>query len=177
MMKNTIKKLFVLSMILGAAALASAQAGDVATQRIINEVHHQLALLPYYNVFDNLAYKVEGSKVTLLGQVTQPELKSSAGNVVKKIEGVQTVDNQIEVLPLSPDDDNIRRETYRAIYSRPQLEQYQMRAVPPIHIIVKNGAITLEGVVSTEADKDVAGITAKTVPGAFGVTNNLRVEK
>ena len=134
-------------------------------------------MLPYYGVFDNLAYRVDGSKVTLFGQVTRPTLKSDAERVVKKIEGVETVDNEIEVLPLSPNDDQIRRATYRKIYANPALQRYQMGAVPPIHIIVKNGNITLVGVVDSETDKNLAGIAANGVPGAFKVTNDLAVGK
>lgn len=134
-------------------------------------------MLPYYSVFDNLQYKVEGDKVTLLGQVTRPTLKSDAGNAVKSIEGVSTVDNQIEVLPLSPMDDQIRRAEYRAIYSASGLFQYAQQAVPPIHIIVRNGHVTLEGVVAREADKNLAGVRANGVPNVFSVTNNLVVEK
>ena len=113
-------------------------------------------MLPYYGVFDNLAYRVDGSMVTLIGQVTRPTLKSDAENVVKKVEGVEKVVNNIEVLPLSPNDDRIRLAVYRAIYSQASLEQYSMRAVPPIHIIVKNGNVTLEGAVSNQGDKDLA---------------------
>ncbi|HEY3740653.1 MAG TPA: BON domain-containing protein [Bryobacteraceae bacterium] len=146
-------------------------------EKIIKEVRHELVMLPYYNVFDNLAYRVDGSKVTLFGQVVRPTLKSDAEHAVKRIEGVTSVDNQIEVLPLSPNDQQIRMATYRAIYSRPQLQRYQLGAVPPIHIIVKNGNVTLEGVVDNEGDKTVAGIAAQGVPGSFKVTNNLQVQK
>jgi hyperosmotically inducible protein len=153
---------------------AQKHAGDLSwTER---EVRHQLVLLPYYSVFDNLEFKVEGSKVILMGQVVRPTLKSDAENVVKKVEGVDTVVNNIEVLPLSPADDDIRRAEFRAIYSTPQLERYSLQAVPPIHIIVKNGHVTLEGVVASQADKDIANIKANGVPGVFSVTNNLRVE-
>jgi len=146
--------------------------------RIYKEVRHELVMLPYYGVFDNLAYKVDlDGTVTLLGQVSRPTLKSDAGNVVKRIEGVTKVVNNIEVLPLSPSDDRIRRAAYRAIYGDSVLSQYQLRAVPPIHIIVKNGTITLEGVVAREMDKNVAGIQANGVHGAFAVTNNLVVEE
>lgn len=144
---------------------------------LTREVRHQLVLLPFYSVFDNLEYKVEGYKVTLLGQVTRPSLKDDAAAVVKKIEGVEQVDNQIEVLRVSPNDDRIRRAEFRAIYSQAPLERYALQAVPPIHIIVKNGHVTLEGVVANEADKNIANITANGVPGVFSVTNNLRVEK
>lgn len=145
--------------------------------KITKEVRHELVMLPYYGVFDNLAYRVDGTKVTLFGQVTQPTLKSDAERAVKRIEGVQNVDNEIEVLPLSPNDDQIRRAAYRQIYSKPPLQRYQMGAVPPIHIIVKNGNITLIGVVDSEADKNMAGIAANGVPGSFKVTNELVVGK
>jgi len=148
-------------------------AADVA-----KEVRHELVMLPYYGVFDNLAYRVDGSKVTLFGVVTQPTLKADAENAVKKIEGVTAVDNEIEVLPLSSMDDNIRRNVYRAIYSRPGFERYQFGAVSPIHIIVKNGNVSLEGFVGSEMDKDIAGIAANGVGGVFGmVKNNLIVQK
>ena len=169
-----IKKLFIPSMIVFAAILV-AQTSERATERITKEVRHELVMLPYYDVFDNLAYRVEGPKVTLLGQVTRPMLKSDAENVVKKIEGVETVDNQIEVLPLSPNDDRVRLAAYRAIFSRAPLQRYQLSAVPPIHIIVSNGNITLEGVVANAGDKNMAGLAAHGVHGAFSVSNNLRV--
>ena len=143
---------------------------------LTKEVRHELVTLPYYGVFDNLAYRVDGSKVTLFGQVRDPKLKSDAEKAVKSIEGVSAVDNQIEVMPLSPTDDQTRMAVYRAIYSKPSLQRYQMGAVPPIHIIVKNGDVTLEGVVANEMDKDVAGIAANGVSGVHKVTNNLRTD-
>lgn len=161
------------------AALLFAQADNSNskdTQRITKEVHHELMMLPYYGVFDNLAYKVNGSTVTLLGQVTRPTLKSDAGNVVKNIEGVTKVNNDIEVLPLSPMDDRIRIAEYHAIYRQPGLEQYALRAVPTIHIIVKNGHVTLVGAVGNKGDKERAGIVANTVPGVFSVKNDLVVD-
>jgi len=154
-------------------ALAASAAG---TGRIEREVRHELVMLPYYGVFDNLAFSVNGSVVTLIGQVTRPTLKDDAGNVVKRIEGVSKVDNQIEVLPLSPADDRIRLTEYRTIYGTTGLDRYALQAVPPIHIIVKNGQVTLVGVVATKADKDLAGLRANTVSGVFSVTNNLAVE-
>ncbi len=133
--------------------------------RIMKEVRHELVMLPYYGVFDNLAYKVDADgTVTLFGQVVNPVLKSDAERAVKRIEGVEKVVNNIEVLPLSPNDDRIRRAAYRAIYGNSVLSQYQLRAVPPIHIIVKNGNITLEGVVAREMDKNLANIQANGVP-------------
>jgi hyperosmotically inducible periplasmic protein len=158
-------------------ALASFCAAQPSQDKIVKEVRHELVMLPYYGVFDNLAYRVDGTKVTLFGQVTQPTLKSDAERTVKRIEGVQSVDNEIEVLPLSPNDDQIRRAAYRQIYSQPGLQRYQMGAVPPIHIIVKNGNITLVGVVDSETDKNMANIAANGVPGAFKVTNDLVVGK
>lgn len=152
-----------------------ADTGAMGEQRITREVRHELVMLPYYGVFDNLAYRVDGDTVTLLGSVTRPTLKSDAENVVKNIEGVERVVNQIQVLPLSPNDDRIRIAAYRAIYGQTGLDRYALQAVPPIHIIVNNGNITLEGVVSTEMDKNLAEIQAKGVSGAFSVTNNLRV--
>ena len=148
-----------------------------ADKNIAKEVRHELVMLPYYSVFDNLAYRVDGSKVTLFGQVTRPTLKSDAENVVKKVEGVTSVDNEIEVLPVSPNDDQIRRAVYRAIFSRPNLDRYAMGAIPSIHIIVKNGNVTLVGVVDNDADRNVAGIAANGVPGVFKVTNELQVQR
>ena len=126
-------------------------------------------------MFDNLGYKIEGSKVTLVGQVVRPTLKSDAENVVKRVEGVSSVDNQIEVLPVSPMDDQIRRAVYRAIYGDAGLSRYGFQAVPSIHIIVKNGNVTLEGVTDSEADKNLANMRANGVPNVFSVKNNLVV--
>jgi hyperosmotically inducible periplasmic protein len=139
------------------------------------EVRHQLLLLPYYSVFDNLLFKVEGDKVTLLGQVVRPTLKSDAESAVKGIEAVASVDNQIEVLPVSPMDDQLRRSVYRAIYGDTGLSKYGWSALPSIHIIVKNGHVTLEGVVDSESDKNLANLRANGVPNVFSVTNNLSV--
>ncbi len=145
--------------------------------RVEREVRHELVMLPYYGVFDNLAFKVDGSTVTLLGQVTRPTTKSDAEGVVKQIEGVERVVNEIQVLPLSPMDDRIRIAVYRAIFSTSGLDRYAMQAVPPIHIIVNNGQVTLEGVVANEGDKNLANLKANGVSGVFGVTNHLRVER
>ena len=146
--------------------------------RIVREVRHELVTLPYYGVFDNLAYKVDpDGTLTLMGQVVNPTLKSDAERALKRIEGVEKVVNNIEVLPTSPNDDRIRLAVYRAIYGHPALNLYQLRAVPPIHIIVKNGNVTLEGVVARQMDKQIAEMQAKSVPGVFSVTDNLRVEE
>jgi hyperosmotically inducible protein len=146
-------------------------------ERIVKEVRHELLMLPYFGVFDNIAFKVEGYNVTLLGQVVRPSLKSDAENVVKHIEGVEKVDNQIEVLPPSPMDDRIRQRLFRAIYQYSALQKYELGVQKPIRIIVKNGHVTLEGVVDNDADKNLAGIRANGVSGTFSVINNLQVVK
>ena len=148
-----------------------------AVERIQKEVRHELVMLPLLNVFDNLAYKVDGFNVTLSGQVTKPSVKSDAEAAVKRIEGVEKVDNQIEVLPPSPMDDRLRLSLYRAIYGYPPMQRYAMPVMKPIRIIVKGGRVTLEGVVDSEADKNIAGIRANGVRGIFSVTNNLVVAK
>jgi hyperosmotically inducible periplasmic protein len=148
-----------------------------AVERIQKEVRHELLMLPYFGVFDNLAYRVSGYNVTLMGQVTRPTLKSDAEKAVKGIEGVEHVDNQIEVLPVSPMDDNLRLRLYRAIYGYAPLEKYALGVQKPIRIIVKEGHVTLEGVVDNEADKNMAGIRANGVSDVFSVTNNLQVTK
>lgn len=146
-----------------------------SAQRIQKEVRHELAMLPYVTVFDNLAFRVEGEKVILLGQVTKPSIKSDAEKAVKSVEGVEQVDNKIEVLPPSPLDDRLRLALYHAIYGFGPLEKYGMGVNRSIRIIVKGGHVTLEGIVDNQADKDSAGIRANGVSGVFSVTNNLQV--
>ena len=146
-------------------------------QKLANKVRHELVMLPYYDVYDNLYFRIDGRTVTLLGQTPNASTKSSAGNVVKHIEGVDKVINNIELLPPSPADERIRRAAYRAIYSYGPLFKYSHAPVPPIHIIVKNGNVTLEGVVARSMDKQIAGVQANSVSGVFGVTNNLVVEQ
>ncbi len=158
------------------AAQVPAQRGAAAQARLDKEVRHVLVTLPFYSVFDNLAFKVDEDHVTLLGQTVTPTLKSDAGKAVKSIEGVASVDNKIEVLPPSPSDDQIRRAEFRAIYSAPGMEKYAIQAVPPIHIIVKGGHVTLVGVVADQMDKILAETRAKSVPGTFSVADELRVE-
>jgi len=186
-MKRSLLAVLAVQLIFSMVALASPAIQDnqptgtlnqKGLDRIYKEVRHELVMLPYYGVFDNLSYKVDpDGTVTLIGQVSRPTLQSDAENVVKRIEGVERVVNNIEVLPTSMNDDRIRRAAYRAIYGNSVLSQYQLRAVPPIHIIVKNGHITLEGVVARAMDKQIAGVQANSVPGAFSVTNNLVVEE
>jgi hyperosmotically inducible protein len=146
-----------------------------AEERIAREVRHELLMLPYYGVFDNIAFRVNGYNVTLLGQVVRPSLKSDAENAIKHIEGVEKVDNRIEVLPPSPTDDRLRLALFHAIYGDPALEKYALGVQKPIRIIVNNGHVTLEGVVDSDGDKNIAGLRANGVPGIFSVNNNLQV--
>jgi hyperosmotically inducible periplasmic protein len=173
------KSVVVLVVLLSLATLGLAQDRDQPSaksqERITREVRHELLMLPYFGVFDYLAYKVDGSTVMLLGQVVRPSLKSDAENAVKRIEGVEKVDNQVEVLPPSSMDDGLRIRLYREIYGYPALEKYALGVQKPIRIIVKSGRVTLEGVVDNETDKNLAGLRANSVPGIFSVTNNLQV--
>jgi hyperosmotically inducible protein len=171
-------KPIAIGLMLAVCVLAQDQrsVADRARMRIEREVRHELVMLPYYSVFDNLSFQVDGTTVRLFGQVTRPTLKEDAARALKEIEGVEKIDNQIEVLPNSANDDRIRLATYRAVYGQEALNRYAIQAVPPIHIIVKNGNLTLEGVVGSQGDKDIAGIQANGVSGVFSMTNNLRVE-
>jgi osmotically-inducible protein OsmY len=143
----------------------------------IRKIRKELVTLPFYGVFDNLAFRYEEGVVTLYGQVSRPTLKKDAARVVERVSGVDQVINRIEVLPLSNFDDRIRVAIYRAIYHQPGLDRLSFQAVPPIHIIVKNGNVTLEGVVANKGDATRAFIAANGVPGVFSVKNNLRIEK
>jgi hyperosmotically inducible protein len=176
-------KLPILLSVLALATLGATQDAQrdqptpKSEDRIIKAVRHQLLMLPRVGPFDYLAFKVDGFNVTLLGQVVNPVNKSDAEYAVKHIEGVEKVDDQIEVLPPSPMDSGIRRSVYRAIYRYPALERYALGVQKPIRIIVKGGHVTLEGVVDSEGDKNIAGIRANGVPNVFSVDNNLQVVK
>jgi hyperosmotically inducible periplasmic protein len=183
MLRNRVRfGLIVLTVLLTATVISTvigspaASQETKANQNLIREVRHQLLLLPYYTVFDNLAFKVDGDHVTLEGQVTNPTLKHDAEAAVKSIEGVSSVTNNIEVLPPSPMDDQLRRALYRAIYGDAVLSKYGWSALPSIHIIVKSGHVALEGVVDSETDKNLAGLRANGVPNVFEVKNNLVVK-
>ena len=155
-----------------------AQEKDARTRRVEYEVQHELLMLPYYGVFDMLAFKVEpGGTVRLLGQVVRPTLKEDAERRVKGVSGVEKVINEIEILPVSPGDERIRVAIARNIYRTESLERYGFQVNPPIHIIVKNGRVALEGVVDNEGDRTIAGMKAREVGGVFEVKNNLRVER
>jgi hyperosmotically inducible protein len=177
-MKSNWMSLVLLSFALAPTMIAQTEYGQSVSPseaRIQKEVRHELLMLPYFGVFDYIAFQVKGDTVILQGEVTRPTLKSDAENVVKHIEGVQQVINNIEVLPPSPMDDQLRLALYRAIYGYPALEKYALGVQKPIRIIVKNGRVTLEGVVDSETDKNFVTVRANSVPGIFSVTNNLRV--
>jgi hyperosmotically inducible periplasmic protein len=167
--------IIVLCACFGSEIQAATQQSEPRPTDLTREVRHQLLLLPYYSVFDNLGFRIEGSKVVLVGQVVRPTLKSDAEAAAKSVEGVSSVQNDIEVLPPAPMDDQIRRATFRAIYGDSAMTKYGFQAVPSIHIIVKGGHVTLEGVVDSEGDKNLANLRANGVANVFSVTNNLRV--
>ena len=146
-----------------------------APKPLEEQVRHELLMLPFIGVFDNLSFQVSGDKVTLMGEVTRPVLKSDAENVVKLVPGVASVENEIKVLPLSTFDDQIRWRELRAIYGNSVLSRYSQGVIPSIRIIVSNGHVSLEGIVDRQMDKNIAGIVANGVPGVFSVTNNLQV--
>lgn len=175
-MTGMLKRLSLATAVLALAAPLTMLAADRYKGDVPREVRHELVMLPYYSIFDDLAFRVDGSTVTLFGAVTRPTLKSDAENVAKRVEGVTRVVNNIEVLPLSPMDDRIRLATYRAIYGFGPLNRYALGALPPIHIIVKNGHVTLTGIVANDADRNMANIRANGVPGVFSVENELKVE-
>jgi hyperosmotically inducible periplasmic protein len=180
MRRTLLMTFFVAVLAVPLSPLMSAQQRPIparAEERIQAAVRHEILMLPYYNVFDDISFKVEGYNVTLMGAVTQPTLKRQAANVVKQIEGVQNVDNQIEVLPLSPMDNQLRLRLFRAIYGYTALQRYDLSVQKPIRIIVKNGHVSLEGVVDSQADKNLVGLRANGVSGVFSVKNNLRVVK
>lgn len=164
--------------LLGLVTIA-ARPQDPANSReekgLTREVYHQLELLPRLSVFDNIGFAVNGNSVTLSGEVTQPVKKSDAESAVKSVEGVGNVQDNIKVLPLSPNDERLRQQEFKAIYSFPSLQKYAWYSVQSIHIIVDNGHVTLEGMVDNEADKDAANVRANSVPGVFSVTNKLQV--
>lgn len=145
------------------------------TQRVQKQVTHEILMLPYYGVFDVIGFKVEGYNVTLFGHVAHATLKSDAEHAIKKIEGVEKINNQIEILPVSLMDDRLRHQIFRAIYSYGPLQRYGVGSNRPIHIIVENGHVTLEGVVDSTGDRNLVNIRANQVPGVFSVTNNLEV--
>ncbi|HEY6467310.1 MAG TPA: BON domain-containing protein [Candidatus Acidoferrales bacterium] len=170
---------YLLPLALLGLVTVAARPQDAANSReeksLTREVYHQLELLPRLSVFDNIGFSVSGNTVTLTGEVTQPVKKSDAESAVKGVEGVSNIQNNIKVLPLSPNDEHLRQAEFKAIYSFPSLQKYAWYSVQSIHIIVENGHVTLEGMVDNQSDKDAANVRANSVPGVFSVTNNLKV--
>lgn len=169
-------KIVSIVFILLAACGASSAQSTKGRMRLERLIHHELVMLPYYGVFDRLSYSVDGSTVKLMGDVTRPSLKSSAENVIKDIEGIDKIVNEINVLPLSPMDDQLRMALYRAIYGHTALNRYALQAVPSIHIIVDKGNVILDGVAANSTDSNIANIQANSVSGVFSVKNQLRIE-
>jgi hyperosmotically inducible protein len=169
--------LSIVFIVLGASSVA-AQEKDARTKRLEYEVQRELLMLTNYGIFDHLAFQVQaGGTIRLLGQVTRPTLKRDAEAQLKDVRGVEQVVNDIEVLPVSPGDDRIRVAIARNIYRTEALERYGFQSQPSIHIIVKNGRVTLEGAVDNAGDKTIAGMKAREVGGVFEVTNNLVVAR
>ena len=183
-MKGEVMKKFFAGMLIALITIAAAVTPIVANPnkaaedaaRTVSKIRKELVTLPFYGVFDNLAFKYEEGVVTLYGQVSRPTLKKDAARVVERVAGVDQVINKVEVLPLSSFDDRIRLAVYRAIYRQPGIDRLSIQAVPPIHIIVKNGNVTLEGVAPNKGDAARAFIAANGVSGVFSVKNNLRIE-
>jgi hyperosmotically inducible protein len=161
------------------AETISAQVSDnarIENAKMSREIRKEILSLPYYGVFDAIGYQIKGDTVVLSGQTVRPLTKREAEAYVRDVAGVRNVVNNIEVLPLSPNDDRIRVRVYRSIADRGGLYRYLLGTNPAIRIIVKNGRVTLEGFVASEADRNLANIAAKSVPGTFGITNNLQIE-
>ena len=170
------KKMIGVALALVVAVAAPGAMGDKKPRSLGDQIRRELVMLPYYSVFDWLGYELKGNQVTLVGQVARPSLRSDAESAVKDVEGVGSVVNNIEVLPNSPNDDRIRRAVFLTLYAENSpLFRYGVGAVDSIHIIVKNGNVTLVGTVNTEMDKNIAGIRTNSVAGVFSVTNNLTV--
>jgi hyperosmotically inducible protein len=158
------------------AAAPTARDQEAFTPQMMKKVRSELVTLPFYGVFDNLAFQINGNVVTLSGQVTRPTTRKDAERRVSKIAGVERVVNNIEVLPLSSFDDSIRVRTYRAVFRTSSLYRYALGANPSIHIVVNRGRVTLEGVVANKTDRQLAYMAASGVSGVFAVRNNLRVQ-
>jgi hyperosmotically inducible periplasmic protein len=169
----------VAALLLGAgmAVAGSAPSLPQSDEAIAKEVRHEIVMYPRYTIFDNVSFRVNQGSVELLGAVTQPYKKSDLGKTIEGLRGVTEVKNDLEVLPLSDMDNRLRMQLAHAIYRDPALSTLGFQALPPIHIIVDNGHVTLEGVVNTQLQKQVAGMRASSTGLSFGpVVNNLRVE-
>ena len=176
-MKHTIQQILFVAGAILLPIQAAVPTTTSAEERIAKSIRKELLTMPFLTIFDNLSYRIDGDTVHLYGQVIRPTLKSDAANRVARLEGIARVDNQIEILPLSPFDDRLRLAVARAVYGQSALNRYALGANPSIRIIVKNGNVTLEGVVNDTGARNIANIQANGVFGVFSVTNNLRVEK
>jgi hyperosmotically inducible protein len=156
---------------------SQAKMPEKPSDALARSVHHQIQVLPFYSVFDNIEFRVEGNRVTLTGQVLRTTLKASAEAAVKDLEGVGTVSNQIEVLPFSESDDGLRGDIYRVLFENDALKRYAVETVPSIHIIVKNGNVLLEGWVENDFDKKLAGTLSGTVSNTKSLQNHLVVKQ
>jgi len=170
---------------LGTAAISAAhppasqsqtKAPDKQSDALAKSVHHQIQVLPFYSVFDNIESRVDGNRVTLTGQVLRNTLKNHAEAAVKNLEGVSAVSNQIEVLPASPSDDDLRTAIYRALFEDNVLKKYAAETVPPIHIMVKDGNVVLVGTVHDDSDRKLAGNLASQVPNSKSLQNHLAIK-
>ena len=152
-------------------------ADDVTPRQMLDKARHQVVVYYAYGIFDNIALEAKGNTLVVSGQVTEPFKKADLGNILARVRGVANLENSLEVLPLSTFDDQLRMAVARAIYGRSGFELYAVQANPPIHIIVKNGNVTLEGAVSSKMDSTLAEMAARNVGLTFSVTNNLRVDR
>ena len=177
LMKRTIQSIALAAALAVAALPVFAGTGNPPVKDLASQVRHELVMIPYYSVFDDLNYSVDNGVVTLSGAVTRPVVKSAAEHAVKRLAGVTQVVNNIRVLPLSSFDNRIRVAEYRTIYGFGGLYRYGLGTQPSIHIIVKNGNVTLMGFVSSDMDKQLAFMRANAVPGVFAVKNELQIEK
>lgn len=172
-----------IAIILGAVILAGSSYAKTAPpvltgdEAIAKKVTHEIRMYPYYSIWDDVRVKVDNGKVELLGDVSRPPKKSDMGRLAARVPGVTAVDNELNVAPLSPFDDQLRRQVARAIFRDPVLSQYATEPIPSIHIIVANGHVRLEGIVRTHSEKNVAGIRASSNLSFGSVTNNLQVEQ
>jgi hyperosmotically inducible protein len=179
-MRNTFPDKFMFAAAVLGLGIAAAATGDTvgaADAGIARKLTHEIRMYPRYSIFDNIGFFVDEGRVDLLGEVSEPFKKADLGRIALHVAGVTSLSNELKVLPLSPMDNRLRLQVARAIYRDPVLSRYGMQAVPPIHIIVDNGHVTLEGVVATDMEKNVAGLRASGAGLSFGqVTNNLHVE-
>lgn len=175
-MKYAKNLILAAALALGISTASAATPVQADEARIAEKVRKEIVTLPFYSIFDHVTIGIEGDEVTLRGSVFRPSMKKSVERVAARVEGVSVVHNLVDVQPLSNFDNSIRRAVFFNVYGHPALNRYGLRSVGPIHIVVNNGHVTLEGVVLREADKHIAGIVANGVSGVFSVTNNLRFE-